>query len=165
MNEKMQEFWDETKGQLSLVPINDSIEALEIADPLVLDAHVSTRTVYEVALNSFGNRRIRGWLIVPAGIPPEGGWPAIMELPPYKETVPLPIHLSQHGFATLSLFPRGQAISRKEWETERDTKVVFNIDDINEYYYRGAYMDCLRGIDFLSGRPEINARRDRKSVV
>ena len=33
------------------------------------------------------------------------------------------------------------------------------IDDKEQYIYRGAYMDCIRALDFLCSRPEVDAGR------
>ena len=157
--EKIRRFWAATRAKLDQAPMNPVLEELSPADPMLMDTHVRTRIVHEVILISFENIRIRAWYVVPAGEPPAGGWPAIMELPPFKEQMPLPLHLAMHGFATLSLFPRGQSISRKEWEVELEKKLTHHITDPEKYYYRGAYMDCIRGLDFLAGRPEINKNR------
>ena len=156
---RIDRFWKATRAKLDQVPMNATVEELPLPDPRLLDTHVRTRTVHEVTLTSFENIRIRGWYVVPAGEPPAGGWPAIMELPPYKEQMPLPLHLAMYGLATLSLFPRGQSISRKEWQVDLESKIVHNVTDPEKYYYRGAYMDCIRGLDFLGSRPEVNARR------
>ncbi len=37
--------------------------------------------------------------------------------------------------------------------------ILTNLGDKEKYIYRGAYMDCVRGIDFLSSRPEVDASR------
>lgn len=159
LNEQIKRFWTVTRAALEQVPMNPVAEELTPIDAMLLDTHVRTRTIHELTLTSFENVRIRGWYVVPAGEPPAGGWPAIMELPPYKEQMPLPLHLATHGFVTLSLFPRGQLISRKEWTVDLETKVVHNVTDPEKYYYRGAYMDCVRGVDFLASRAEINRNR------
>jgi len=157
--EAINEFWTASRQELDRAPLDATVQEIAPTDPLVVDAHVKTRTIYEVSLTSFGGTRIRAWYLVPAGEPPPGGWPAIIEYPPYKEVVPVPIHLGMYGFATLSLFPRGQSISRKEWQVEMETKVVNAVTNREQYYYRGAYMDCIRGLDFLCSRPEINRAR------
>jgi len=158
-SDRIASFWRSTRAALDRVPIDARVEEVALSDPMLIDTAVRTRTVSEVRLTSLDNIGIRGWYCVPAGEPPEGGWPAVMELPPYKEQMPLPLHLGMHGFATLSLFPRGQSISRKEWQVVLEDKIVHNATDPGKYYYRGAYMDCVRGLDFLSSRPEIDAKR------
>ena len=82
-----------------------------------------------------------------------------MEVPGYGGTMPLPIHLVQYGYATLSLYPRSQGESLKEWEIEHGTRLVYKITDRDRYYYRGAYMDCVRGLDFLCDRSEVDTNR------
>ena len=36
---------------------------------------------------------------------------------------------------------------------------MYNITDAEHYYYRLAYMDCLRGVQFLFSRPEVDNAR------
>ena len=110
-------------------------------------------------MNSFEGTRIRAWYTIPTGEPPAGGWPAVMEVPGYGGIMPLPLHLVQYGYATLSLHPRGQGESLKEWEIEHGTRLVYNVTDKDRYYYRAAYMDCIRGVDFLHSREEVNTGR------
>src|SRR5262249_59883798 len=82
-----------------------------------------------------------------------------MEVPGYGGILPLPLHLVQYGYATLSLYPRSQGESLQEWEIEHGTRLVYHVTDRERYYYRGAYMDCVRGIDFLHSRAEIDTSR------
>ncbi|MFA6743643.1 MAG: acetylxylan esterase, partial [Candidatus Neomarinimicrobiota bacterium] len=37
--------------------------------------------------------------------------------------------------------------------------LLYHLEDKNEYIYRGAYMDCVRAMDFLCSRPEVDASR------
>ncbi len=36
---------------------------------------------------------------------------------------------------------------------------MYHVTDKEKNYYRGAYMDCLRGVDFLSAREEVDSGR------
>ncbi|MBM3222793.1 MAG: acetylxylan esterase, partial [Candidatus Tectomicrobia bacterium] len=45
------------------------------------------------------------------------------------------------------------------WALEHSTKLTYHVTDKERFYYRGAYMDCVRGLDFLASRPEIDASR------
>ena len=157
--QKINDFWEKTRAGLDAVKMNASVEEVEDADVFTIEGRVKTRTIYRVVMSSFEGRRIRAWYTVPAGTPPARGWPGIMEVPGYGGTMPLPSHLSQFGYATLSLYPRSQGESLKEWEIEHSTRVVYNITDPERYYYRGGYMDCVRGVDFLDTRPEIDSER------
>jgi cephalosporin-C deacetylase-like acetyl esterase len=81
-----------------------------------MEGRIKTRTIHRVIMSSFEGQRIRAWYTVPTGQPPTQGWPAIMEVPGYGGIMPLPVHLVQYGYATLSLYPRSQGESLKGWE-------------------------------------------------
>ena len=157
--QEIHRFWEKTRAGLDEVAIDARVETVEESDVFTMEGRIKTRIVSRVIMSSFEGRRIRAWYTVPAGQPPSRGWPAIMEVPGYGGIMPLPVHLAQYGYATLSLYPRGQGESLKEWEIEHSTRLVYNITDRDSYYYRGAYMDCVRGVDFLCERPEVDAGR------
>ena len=118
----------------------------------------------QVILTSFEGIRIRGWYTLPMGIynysePPESGLPAVLVVPGYAGRMPLPLELVHSGYATLSLFPRGCGDSLDEWQVESNTRATYHLTDRQRYYFRGAYMDCVRGLDFLASRPEVDASR------
>ncbi len=157
--EEIRKFWEQTRASLDEVELDASVEPVEQSDVFTIEGRIKTRTIHRVRMSSFEGRAIRAWYTVPSGQPPSHGWPTIMEVPGYGGTMPLPIHLVQYGYATLSLYPRSQGESLKEWEIEHGTRVVYNITDRDRYYYRGAYMDCVRGVDFLCSRPEVDSGR------
>jgi cephalosporin-C deacetylase len=157
--EEIRKFWEETRAALAKVDMDAKVEPVQESDVFTMEGRIKTRTISRVILSSFEGRRIRAWYTVPAGEPPSRGWPAIMEVPGYGGILPLPMHLVQYGYATLSLYPRSQGESLQEWEIEHGTRLIYHVTDRERYYYRGAYMDCVRGIDFLHSRPEVDASR------
>src|SRR5262249_13180676 len=157
--EEVRKFWAQTQAAHAKVDMDAKVGQVESSDPLVMEGGIKTRTVYRVILSSFEDRRIRAWYTLPSGQPPARGWPAILEVPGYGGMLPLPIHRVQYGYATLTLFPRGQGESLKEWQLEHGTRVIYHVTDRERYYYRGAYMDCVRGVDFLCSRAEIDTSR------
>jgi len=157
--DEIRAFWAKTRPELDSVPIDASLEPVETSDPFAMEGAIKTRSVSRVIMSSFEGRRIRAWYTLPSGQPPAHGWPAIMEVPGYGGTLPIPYHLVQYGYATLSLFPRGQGESAKEWQLDHDTKLTYNLTDRDTYYYRGAYMDCVRGVDFNASCPEVDSTR------
>ncbi len=158
LRDDIRRFWEQTRSELAKVPMDASLEPVD-PDGFLFEYRVKSVTNYRVILSSFEGKRIRAWFTVPAGEPPAGGWPAVMVVPGYTGIMALPIHLVHYGYATLALYPRGQGESTAEWQIEYGTKLTYNLTDRNRYYYRGAYMDCLRGLDFLSARPEIDGNR------
>lgn len=146
------DFWERTKAQLGESELNASLEE-------VPDLSGRDYITYGVAMDSFQGRCLRGWYSVPKDVSARRGLPAVLAVPGYGGDKPIPTYLATAGFAVLTLYPRGQGESRQEWELESDTKLTYHIDDKENYYYRGAYMDCLRGLDFLSDRQEVDSGR------
>ncbi len=77
------------------------------------------------------------------------GWGA--EEPPNKA-------LPKKGYIVFSLNPRSHGPSKEYFKTPI-AHHLWNIDKPEDYYYVAAYMDCLRGIDFLMSRPEVDKSR------
>ena len=150
-------FWEKARAQLAQVPLDASVE------PVKADSDV-TVTTNKVILNSFENVKIRAWYSIPTSPAPPRGWPAVMVVPGFVGTVILPGFLAQFGYATLTLYPRGQGESQHEWKLGGDTgtihyKLASNMMDPECQYYRAVYMDCIRGLDLLDSRPEVDSAR------
>ncbi len=145
-------FWQRTTEELGRTDLNAKLDEA----PALSGREYVT---YAVSLDSFQGRRIRAWYSVPKDQRPGSRLPAVLAVPGYGGGKPIPTHVVAGGFAVLTLFPRGQGESIQEWGLEAGTKLVYHIDDKEKYYYRGAYMDCLRGLDFLCSRPEIDPAR------
>ena len=151
-------FWEQTRKELDQVPVEASLEVVE-PDGLLMEGRPKHLILHRVVMSSFEGRRIRAWLTLPTGQPPARGWPAVMVLPGYSGITSLPVHLVRYGHATLTLYPRGQGESMAEWQVEHGTRLTYQLTDRNRYYYRGVFMDCIRGLDFLASRPEIDEAR------
>ncbi|MSQ05933.1 MAG: hypothetical protein EXR54_03120 [Dehalococcoidia bacterium] len=145
-------FWKRTTEELARTKVN---AALEEAPEQSGREYLTS----QVTLDSFQGRRLRAWYSVPKDAPTGRGFPAVLAVPGYGGDKPIPANLAMAGYAVLTLFPRGQGESKKEWELEHDTKLTYHVTDKEKYYYRGAYMDCLRGLDFLSARREVDPNR------
>ena len=148
----LEAFWNATKDELERTPLNPTLEH----DPDLSGREFET---YRVTLDSYQGFRLRGSYSVPKDPPPGGRFPAVLAVPGYGGDKAIPTHLVLSGFAVLTLFPRGQGESRKEWELEHDTKLTYHVLDRDRYYYRGAYMDCVRGVDFLCQQDDVDSSR------
>ena len=145
-------FWEGTIEQLGKTEMRASVDE----SPEQCGREFKT---YQVAMDSFQGRRIKAWYSVPNDPPPNGQFPAVLAVPGYGGTKPIPTHLVLNGFIVLTLYPRGQGESIKEWQLEYGTKLTYHLEDKDEFYYRGAYMDCIRGLDFLGSHPEVDPQR------
>ena len=59
-------------------------------------------------------------------------------------------------YAEIIVSTRGQQINnRPPYANPYGDYFISGFDSEYNYYYRGAYMDCVRAIDFLCSRPKI----------
>jgi cephalosporin-C deacetylase-like acetyl esterase len=142
-------FWQRTKAELAAV---DPQYNLIRIDSLCTESH----NIYLVEMRSLGNALIRGWYSVPVK---PGRYPAIMKVPGYS-SVMLPSYVNyDDDIIGFGLSIRGHGNSTDDVNPGFPGYLLYNLEDKEKYIYRGAYMDCVRGIDFLCSRPEVDASR------
>jgi cephalosporin-C deacetylase len=148
----LQAFWQRTREALQQTPLQAKLtEAPEQSGREYVTSLVQ--------MDSFEGKRLRAWYTVPKHPVPGGRFPAVLAVPGYGGDKPIPTLLAMSGFVVLTLYPRGQGESCQEWTLEHGTKLTYHVTDKERFYYRGAYMDCVRGLDFLASRPEVDAAR------
>lgn len=142
-------FWQRAKAELASV---DPQYRLIRIDSLCTERY----NVFLVEMRSLGNALIRGWYQVPAK---PGRYPAIMQVPGYS-SVELPSYINYgDDVIGFGLNIRGHGNSRDDVNPGFPGYILTSLADKEKYIYRGAYMDCVRGIDFLCSRPEVDATR------
>lgn len=109
--------------------------------------------VYEVAMNSLGNERVKGYYAKPKG---EGKFPVTVEYQGYGSG-PYPPETKWDGFAHMVMSVRGQGLNKPG--NKYGGWIVYGLENKEAYYYRGAFMDVVRGIDFVCTRPEIDTAK------
>jgi cephalosporin-C deacetylase-like acetyl esterase len=143
-----EEFWRQRKRELARVApefkVTKSDRSTEDVD------------VYLVEMKSYGHVAIRGWYTVPVK---PGPHPAILSVPGYTSAM-LP-YANRTNVATFALNPRGHGNSKDDVDPKGGEYMFLGFDPEHpeNYIYAGAYMDCIRAVDFLSSRPEIDASR------
>jgi|WetSurMetagenome_2_1015567.scaffolds.fasta_scaffold07603_2 cephalosporin-C deacetylase len=143
------EFWAAAKKELAQV---DPQYKIIKKDSLCTAGH----NVYLVEMRSLGNVRIRGWLQVPTQ---PGKYPAIMQVPGYSSTI-MPEYINYgDDIIGFGLNVRGHGNSKVDVNPGFPGYILTNLDDRDKYIYRGTYMDCVRGIDFLFSLPEVDTTR------
>ena len=153
MDQSVADFWEATRAILNETPV----------DAALTECPERSGREYEtwnVILRSYGGQRLRAFYTVPRDTPASGRFPAMLAVPGYGGGKEIPYHVVMHGFAVLTLFPRAQGESVPEWDLpEGSNKLTYNVTDRDNYYYRAGYMDCVRGVDFLAERDEVDAAR------
>lgn len=143
------EFWARARQELAAVdPQYNMIRIDSLCTP--------THNIFLVEMRSLGNALIRGWYRVPVK---PGHYPAVMHVPGYSSTI-LPSYVNYGDeIIGFGLNIRGHGNSKDDVNPGFPGYILSNIDDKEKYIYRGAYMDCIRGIDFLFSRPEVDTTR------
>jgi cephalosporin-C deacetylase len=115
-----------------------------------------TREVFLVEMRSLGNVLIRGWYMRPVK---EGKYPAMLHVQGYSSTK-VPQNLYQgDDMVSFALNIRGHGNSQDHVNPGFPGYLQDHVDDKELYVYRGAYMDCVRAVDFLFSRSEVDTSR------
>jgi cephalosporin-C deacetylase len=135
-------FWDETKAELAKVEPEYKLT-------LIPDSSDNRRKLYLVTMKSFGGVEISGYYSTPAK---KGKYPAIISYMGYGSKPWVPS--GTPGYVEFVLSVRGQAL--QEPNNIYGDWITYGLDAKENYYYRGAFMDLVRAIDFIASRPEVN---------
>lgn len=165
------EYWQAAKDQLKAIDMNAQLTLVETG---------KYRNLYTVTLSSIPNGTsgdpvlIRGYYAEPIG---EGTYPCIINYQGYDSdgtsSVWHPTADSNPNYAELIISARGQSFGNRDpykadniycntGTTDTDDNIAgghwftYHFGDKDSYYYRGAYMDQVRGIDFVCSREKVN---------
>ena len=144
------EFWNGTLDDLDTVPFEYDIQSLPMRSRKTVE-------VFEVRYKSYGHLWISAWYCRPRDVSIK--LPGLLYTPGYQGEPVLPTDLATAGYAVLSVAPRGKLRSNKVFNPGYPGLLTHNIDDRDNYAYRGFYMDAVRGFDFLAKQPEIDNTR------
>ena len=144
------DFWAGTLELLS----GTSLKPVVTAEPLRSNDDVH---VFNVTYLSLGGLEISAWYSLPAQ--GDGPFPAIINFPGYKSEPPVRRDWGKKGVAVLSVAVRGKLKSSAEFNPGYPGLLTFGLESKETYGYRGVISDCVRGVDFLRSRPEIDPER------
>lgn len=142
----LKQFWRRTLAELKRV--KPEYRAVPLAD-----SSTPERTVYEVQMQSLEGETLRGYWAVPA----DGGkHPAVVVYQGYGATTWIPGPADYPGWCVLVIPPRGQGLN-KPWNRFGEW-MSYGLDSPWHYYYRGAFADTVRSIDFVFAQPGFDGR-------
>ena len=141
----LKEFWDMTKAELAAV-------APEYQLTQIKDDNNKNRKLYLVKMKSLGGEEISGYYSVPVK---KGKYPAVISYMGYGSKPWIPG--GTPGYVEFVLSTRGQGLNEPA-NTYGDW-ITYGLEDKNNFYYRGAFMDLVRAIDFVESRPEVDTNR------
>lgn len=137
-------FWDEAKAELSQVEPDYKLT-------LIPDSTNQMRKLYKVTMKSLGSVEISGYYSTPTQ---KGKYPAVISYMGYGSKPWIPG--GTPGYVEFVLSVRGQGL--QEPVNNYGDWITYGLDAKENYYYRGAFMDLVRAIDFVASRPEVNTR-------
>ncbi|MBX9890965.1 MAG: acetylxylan esterase [Chitinophagaceae bacterium] len=135
--EDFEEFWSEARREML---------RKEPRFRIISRGNSSTKyvNVYQVEFQSVDDVVVRGWLTIPKG---GAKYPVIYQLPDYYEDQRPDSNRSD--MAVFRLNVRGHGNSADKVFSDYSTLNTMNLYDRDKYIYKGIYMDCLRGLDFI----------------
>jgi len=150
-----QAYWERTLEESARTPLAATLEKV--------DYPVDGLQFYRVSYDGWREARICGWYVLPAG---DGSFPVIVVYHGYgghKGAIYNLLPWVVAGYAVVAVDTRGQTgdstdpgpYSTGHWRGYMTKGIL----DPEEYYYRGAFVDCVRALDFVCGRPELDADR------
>ena len=141
------EFWEQTLAELAAVDPEYKLTLIE-------DRSNDVRKSYRVDMKSFGGESVSGLLVVPAK---EGKYPAMISYMGYGSNVWYPDPSWNPELIEFQLCVRNQAFNRLPGE--KDDWCTRGLGDKYQYYYRGAFADAVRAIDFVCSLPQTDTER------
>ena len=150
--EEIEIFWRATLQRAANEPLEAEVEPVK--EPLPYQK-------FRVTFRSLGNIKVRAYLGVPIrGEGPPRTLPCIVTAPGYGGSQQgVMLDDCQRGYAVLQVYPRSQGESADLWKIDGPDKLTWRVDQPEGYYYQGAYVDVIRGIDYLLSRIDIDASR------
>ena len=141
------EFWNRTLNELAQV-------APEYKFTLLEEHSDDIRQSFRVEMKSLGGEQISGLLVMPVA---EGKYPAMVSYMGYGSEVWYPGPSDNPERIEFMLCIRNQAFNRKPGEA--DNWCTRGLNDKYQYYYRGAFADAVRAIDFVCSLPKTDTER------
>ena len=129
-------FWEETLQELATVPMEPVLTPLE-------EASGHARKLYRVEMKSFGGALMGGYLAVPVA---EGKFPARIDFMGYGAEPYLYGADDNPNLIQFLVSVRGQGIFKEPEGRWIDR----GLDGKENFYYRGAYCDAVRAVDFIA---------------
>ena len=138
-------FWRHSIAELSKVPMQMTTREVSRMNGIITS---------EITLHSLGNVRVRGWLEMPEVVGPH---PAVIRVPGYSGRME-PISMAGN-LIVFSFNPRAHGNSQDDVPGLPSDYWIRGLDNKDAYFYRGAYLDCVRATQFMLGHPAVDPKR------
>lgn len=151
--EDFDQYWQQTLDALAGYAARPELELLPLRS-------TDFATLYGVRLTSLGPYRVFGYLSIPTGA---GPFPALYYAPKYQSVLEIipqgTANLQRSRYMTFSLAGRGQRHADTPYAAMFPGLLTEGIAYPESYVFRGIAADCVRGLEFLLTRRELDASR------
>lgn len=150
---EIDQFWNQTLERASKIPLAPAAELVNEPNPYIK---------YEVTFRSLGGVPIRAYLAKPYETPGKTPrkFPAFVTAPGYLgDGMGVDLSECQRGYIILHVCPRSQGDGAQLWKIDGPDFLTWHIANPEGSYYQGAYVDVVRGIDYLCSRPDVDPDR------
>jgi len=148
------QFWDDTKRELRALYKDYEVKLTKVGE-----GNGSTIYFFEaqsIKLKSDDSGMVRGYYSEPNA---EGKYPCYIQFPGY-DTPGQAFSCPLWGNASaceMHVSPRGQyANAQSPYKNEYGEWIKYGIESKETYYYRGAFMDAVRAVDFAFAREKVD---------
>jgi len=155
MTANIDAFWQRTLERSAKQPLDATVEKVNDRLP---------HEKYRVTYHSLAGIPVRAYLGLPIeGERPAHRWPAIVTAPGYGGwEFGMTLHECLRGYVLLQVYPRSQGESGELWKVEPGAYQAWmnhGKHDPEGFYYQGAFVDMIRGIDYLLTRDDVDPDR------
>jgi cephalosporin-C deacetylase len=154
--EPIESFWKSSLERARAVPLEAAVEKLREPAPYF---------VHRVTYRSFGGARITAYLATPieGELANSRRLPAVITAPGYGGwEFGQMLAECQRGCIVMQIYPRDQGESGRFKRGEIDPGPGYlarGLEKPEGYYYQGAFLDLVRGLDYLATREDVDPNK------
>jgi cephalosporin-C deacetylase-like acetyl esterase len=142
-------YWQTVLDELSMLPMAAELTEL----PIRSNEHGA---VYGLKLTSIGPYRVFAYYCVPHAVNTNRPFPCVVHMPRYGSVNHIPPYEERQNYVSVQLCHRGQRLADSPYAAAYPGLLTDELDDPAHYIFRAIVADCVRMMDFVFTRAEIN---------
>lgn len=154
----LKEFWDRARAELATVEPHFQMKEMP-------EKSSKYKKYYHATMLSLGGDTVQAYVTIPTGKGAKaktyaklkaGKYPVHIIYMGYNSDV-FDLNTDDNEFIQIEVSVRGQALNKPT--NKYGDWIQWKLENPEEYYYRGAFMDCVRAIDFACWLPQADISR------